>query len=151
MLVRLPRAAWDYVMRGEVSASTFNPAGPGNARQVPNFRALLADQFAVLQSRIDDLLQSSPAAQKWIEAGAKGYEQARLTGDEAGRIADEEIAELKTWLEKRWNATPRDTRAVQALLKYLPGGKKLAGASDCLLYTSPSPRDRQKSRMPSSA
>ena len=23
--------------------------------------------------------------------------------------------------------------------------------SDCLLYTSPSPRDRQKSRMPSSA
>ena len=27
----------------------------------------------------------------------------------------------------------------------------LAGMSDCLLYTSPSPRDRQKSRMPSSA
>ena len=24
-------------------------------------------------------------------------------------------------------------------------------AADCLLYTSPSPRDRQKSRMPSSA
>ena len=26
-----------------------------------------------------------------------------------------------------------------------------AEAKDCLLYTSPSPRDRQKSRMPSSA
>ena len=26
-----------------------------------------------------------------------------------------------------------------------------AGACSCLLYTSPSPRDRQKSRMPSSA
>ena len=26
-----------------------------------------------------------------------------------------------------------------------------AGTSGCLLYTSPSPRDRQKSRMPSSA
>ena len=26
-----------------------------------------------------------------------------------------------------------------------------AGANVCLLYTSPSPRDRQKSRMPSSA
>ena len=26
-----------------------------------------------------------------------------------------------------------------------------AGSSSCLLYTSPSPRDRQKSRMPSSA
>ena len=27
----------------------------------------------------------------------------------------------------------------------------LAGFKNCLLYTSPSPRDRQKSRMPSSA
>ena len=30
-------------------------------------------------------------------------------------------------------------------------GQELAQAKDCLLYTSPSPRDRQKSRMPSSA
>ena len=29
--------------------------------------------------------------------------------------------------------------------------KMMAKAVDCLLYTSPSPRDRQKSRMPSSA
>ena len=29
--------------------------------------------------------------------------------------------------------------------------KTLANIKDCLLYTSPSPRDRQKSRMPSSA
>ena len=36
-----------------------------------------------------------------------------------------------------------------------PGGEKISvfesGAILCLLYTSPSPRDRQKSRMPSSA
>ena len=32
------------------------------------------------------------------------------------------------------------------------GGKNWPGRdSSCLLYTSPSPRDRQKSRMPSSA
>ena len=30
-------------------------------------------------------------------------------------------------------------------------GERLVGAGTCLLYTSPSPRDRQKSRMPSSA
>ena len=29
--------------------------------------------------------------------------------------------------------------------------KQTASFQDCLLYTSPSPRDRQKSRMPSSA
>ena len=32
--------------------------------------------------------------------------------------------------------------------EYMYGGKVY---KDCLLYTSPSPRDRQKSRMPSSA
>ena len=32
-----------------------------------------------------------------------------------------------------------------------PGRWNLARIYDCLLYTSPSPRDRQKSRMPSSA
>ena len=30
-------------------------------------------------------------------------------------------------------------------------GERIAESKDCLLYTSPSPRDRQKSRMPSSA
>ena len=33
----------------------------------------------------------------------------------------------------------------------LPDGSGYALCRDCLLYTSPSPRDRQKSRMPSSA
>ena len=34
----------------------------------------------------------------------------------------------------------------------LPGGTPESWQTeDCLLYTSPSPRDRQKSRMPSSA
>ena len=37
---------------------------------------------------------------------------------------------------------------MQNLLQWL---KKIALSLDCLLYTSPSPRDRQKSRMPSSA
>ena len=34
---------------------------------------------------------------------------------------------------------------------YQPEFARVAEAYDCLLYTSPSPRDRQKSRMPSSA
>ena len=39
-------------------------------------------------------------------------------------------------------------RELKLLEKYLPRDGKY---KDCLLYTSPSPRDRQKSRMPSSA
>ena len=34
---------------------------------------------------------------------------------------------------------------------YNDGEEGLKGITTCLLYTSPSPRDRQKSRMPSSA
>src|SRR5678810_952597 len=35
--------------------------------------------------------------------------------------------------------------------KVIPNGVDVARFATCLLYTSPSPRDRQKSRMPSSA
>jgi len=55
----------------------------------------------------------------------------------------------------------KDTDAVEAMLAYIariddePHDTALADiwerAQACLLYTSPSPRDRQKSRMPSSA
>ena len=45
--------------------------------------------------------------------------------------------------------------ATYKILKYLGDGKitdaDLTVSKTCLLYTSPSPRDRQKSRMPSSA
>ena len=46
---------------------------------------------------------------------------------------------MKTWLRSvNENIKP----------KFMPGG---AQAKCCLLYTSPSPRDRTRSRMPSSA
>src|SRR5678809_669207 len=46
----------------------------------------------------------------------------------------------------------QDATAQMALLQFMTCGRdKVAVPSTCLLYTSPSPRDRQKSRMPSSA
>jgi len=135
LLVRLPRVAWDYVMRGEVSPAALNPDAPAKPQGgAPDFREMLIDQFAVLQSRLDDVLRASPAAQRWIIADGKSYESARLTPDQAGRIADEELEALKDWLQKRWNATPRDTRAIQALLKYLPGGSKLTKMTESAPY-----------------
>ena len=41
--------------------------------------------------------------------------------------------------------------AVLAVLTAIALPNFLGVSDDCLLYTSPSPRDRQKSRMPSSA
>ena len=46
----------------------------------------------------------------------------------------------------------RDGRYEREIATILLSGRHAAGVSNyCLLYTSPSPRDRQKSRMPSSA
>jgi hypothetical protein len=134
LLARLPRVAWEYVTKGEISAATLNPADGAQQREVPDFRALLADQFAVLQSRIDDALRSTPTGQRWVTDDALGYAAAKLSADTAAVIADEELADLKNWLEKRWNATPRDTKAIQTLLKYLPGGAKLVQWTEAAPY-----------------
>ena len=45
----------------------------------------------------------------------------------------------------------RDSEVTTAISNRLQRTDLLAGSNICLLYTSPSPRDRQKSRMPSSA
>jgi hypothetical protein len=134
LLARLPRVAWDYLAKGEVSAATLSAGGNGQDREVPDFRALLADQFAVLQSRIDDALRSAPAGERWLRDDAAGYAGAKLPPEAAAVIADEELADLKTWLEQRWNATPRDTKAIQTLLKYLPGGSKLVQWTEAAPY-----------------
>jgi hypothetical protein len=145
LLMRLPRVAWDYVKTGEISAGSLSPNADGNAQAVPDFRSVLVDQFAVLHSRIDDVLRSSKSGEKWLDHdaeeapagggnGARSYASAKLDSKEAGRIADEELAGLKDWLEKRWNTEPRDTRALQALLRFLPGGTKLAKWSEAAPY-----------------
>jgi hypothetical protein len=136
LLARMPRVAWDYVRTGEVSVSAFAPVTSGKPEQPPDFRAILADQFAVVQSRIDDVLRSSPSAAGWIADPVEGagYTAERFDPADAGKIADEEIADLRGWLDKRWDATPRDTRILMALLKHLPGGKQLTRFTEAAPY-----------------
>src|SRR5439155_27016868 len=100
----------------------------------PDFRAALQDQFAVVQSRIDDLLRSNTASQQWLTRDAAEYVAMKVNPSAAGTIADEELADLRQWLEKRWNATPRDTAVLSKLLKLIPGGQKLTRWSEAAPY-----------------
>ena len=52
---------------------------------------------------------------------------------------------------KRVHATDREDRVAVEFKDDATAFNALKKAQLCLLYTSPSPRDRQKSRMPSSA
>ena len=70
----------------------------------------------------------------------------RIQDIDTGQVSLEQTAELQASLDKTKEALDKYTAAVDRCLA-LEGGEH----DPCLLYTSPSPRDRQKSRMPSSA
>jgi hypothetical protein len=134
LLARLPRATWDWVMRGNVPADLVNPKGAAEGREPPDFVATLSEQFTVVRSRVDDVVRSSPIGAKWVAGDADAYQQAMIDPATAGLIAADELQQLREWLEKKWNATPRDTRVLHALLKHLPGGKKLTQWSEAAPY-----------------
>lgn len=154
LLLRLPRSMWSMARGRKLSLPEPDPL-PTTDTQAPDFVAALRDQFIVVQSRIEDLLRANPRIAQWMEpatanttdtAQAPGedpagegvphspYAECRIDPAEAGRIAEEEIAALRAWLEQRWNANPRDTRLVMKILRYLPGGQRVIRAVEAAPY-----------------
>jgi hypothetical protein len=153
MLARLPR---------EIFSSAKRQAGGGAAaeaaRELPDFPALLADQFTLLQTRIDDLLRSDPLSAEWMNEQyaatriapkikgdttlyikgrvpfISGYAATKIAPASAAAIAMEEMESLRQWLSQRWNAQPRDTQLLLKFLKHLPGGEKLTQWSEAAPY-----------------
>ena len=77
----------------------------------------------------------------------------------ASGIDGMKVEELRDYMNANWTSIkqsilerrykPAPVRRVE--IPKPNGGVRKLGIPTCLLYTSPSPRDRQKSRMPSSA
>jgi len=132
LLASLPRATWDWAMGRSSNGSANGSVVPSG--DVPDFGSLLADQLAILHSRVDDVLRSNDIASAWIARDEPAYRAAQLADTAARAVANEELADLRKWLESRWNATPRDTRILQALIKYLPGGAALTKWSEAAPY-----------------
>jgi len=138
LLVKLPRTAWDLVVRGK--PVTLNPPGAGaggngEARELPDFSSILKDQLAVVQSRVEDVVRSNRAGDRWIAQDEAAWKaDVKLPAEAAAAIAEEELADLRQWLGQRWNGTPRDTAMLQKLLKVLPGGQHMAKWSEAAPY-----------------
>ena len=85
--------------------------------------------------------ENDPSVDKLTFVSGLGLNTNAVIGEKIVGKDSRAIAQLVT----------RDS-ATQVGYVYLNGNKFQTGESvTCLLYTSPSPRDRQKSRMPSSA
>jgi hypothetical protein len=129
MLARLPRTAWDLFKHGQIRAGGEH-LPPEWKDRVPDFHVALVDQLVVVQSRIVDAIRSNEISKTW----SSDFASIKIEPETAGRIADEELADLRQWLEKQWNATPRDTAVIMRLLKLLPGGQKLTKWSEAAPY-----------------
>ena len=89
-----------------------------------------------------------------VETPVSGQKRTRMTAAEQKRIQDDDLfkrisehfdqstAQLKTAFEIKFEEMGTKVNSNTA---------NIVEIKSCLLYTSPSPRDRQKSRMPSSA
>ena len=77
----------------------------------------------------------------------------RKIGDPAKRQAvtnpKNTVYSIKRFIGKDYSACADEVTKVP--YKVVKSGKNVPGVKICLLYTSPSPRDRTRSRMPSSA
>ena len=98
------------------------------------------------------------AAKRKFKVYPSAYANAYASKICAGKIKDPSGTKRKDWGPKKMNKgggadmSKVKTKKKNILDKFTDKLNKVGeGYKNCLLYTSPSPRDRQKSRMPSSA
>ncbi|MEM1012167.1 MAG: GTPase domain-containing protein [Planctomycetota bacterium] len=124
VVARLPRSAWDLVTRGKLPDEPADDTPAADA--APDFPRDVGDAFDVFAARCDDAMKEaglSPDGEAW-----------KLPRDRAEEIATERLAELRRWLEARWDKKPRDTRAIEWLAKHVPGGKHVTKLSETAPY-----------------
>ena len=67
------------------------------------------------------------------------------------RDREERVEQVQSQLDSEWNNLATVTNRINQARLDLSNKLESARSQICLLYTSPSPRDKRQSRMPSSA
>jgi len=133
LLARLPRTTWDLIRGTPQAASTRSQPVAIGESTLPDFRTTTIDQFRVVQARIAQAMSDQGFAPD-VEPGVSDENDWRIDAELAGKIIDDEVADLRRFLEERWNKSPRDTLILLRLLKYLPGGERLVKATEAAPY-----------------
>ena len=94
---------------------------------------------------INTRLENLRIRRKGVDAARSG----RVTASVADEVLRKSVIQ-ESW-QRRATEQPYTRYALGAMQAVDPAYTQKSHDEACLLYTSPSPRDRQKSRMPSSA
>ena len=160
-----PRAAWHHVAPIHVAELEdvkrqffrLTALDPGALDRTTMPGHLTASAVVFNHDATETLLLFHTKLQRWLQPGGHADGEANLarvalqeateeTGISGLEIVDPAI-DIDIHRVAPPDAEPHDHYDVRFLV-FAPVGAEPSG---CLLYTSPSPRDRQKSRMPSSA
>ena len=111
-------------------------------------------EIVVLAQSRDKAIQHGRDIRKFLAKSR--FRDYLITGrhEASGLLRDETTKQMDIYIHNRHDlSTPTQIHILSPSATQIASLKrvKMAWCSDCLLYTSPSPRDRQKSRMPSSA
>ena len=114
-------------------------------------------EFTLREEHADNFKYISMASwqsPRYLQYGEKNlYEEGMFMQEDAPHMLDLKIVKgKKSGLQDKNSIMLSEMIATKLFVNQDPIGKIIkVNNKDCLLYTSPSPRDRQKSRMPSSA
>ena len=114
-----------------------------NKKELESRRAIYLDNYektALIEARTMLMMAKReilPACMEWEDKLARDIEKLNAAGTNFGGVQKIQLAKTDALVNELFS----DIEKLEAQIQEMP----------VLLYTSPSPRDRQKSRMPSSA
>ena len=132
----------DTVLNRPRTDETGREPHPTSDESLRKDRSATDESLREERSAIDDLLDPRRDEQRVVEAVRESWSDAERTLREVRADADVQ-------LQEQVDGLPEVSEKLESVAETL--SEAAASLIGCLLYTSPSPRDRQKSRMPSSA